>query len=344
MLFIALIIYLIAWIPLKILVKSIVFLTNLELPIIHLMMFLLSVGLASVVALFARSYQPEILPVLKTIRRTQGVRWIILTTAIISGAFFLITLIDKSEMKYIFFPIAAISLLNWLGIEVWPRWLLDEDNPAMTVIPRQEMPEIRFEIIKNFNWTDQEHDYKLEMVIRRALYEQLKDTIPPEDYDTWLKAMVTYGLSGEIRELSQKLAKYGRPFGSVEEIMLVLGFIQNNIKLQNEKNSAPRFPLVTLVDQQGDSRDISILAAAVLRCMGYSSALVLISDHFALGIGRVEGLAGIALAGTLNRYVYCGISDEGWRIGELPDELKDRPIKIIPFYTLQEDNAVVRQE
>ena len=330
MLFITLIIYIVAWIPLKALVHSLSFLMNLKLPVVHGLMFLLALLLALLLAFFVHSYQPEFGPTLRKIGQTGGVRWMIFLTTLAASIFFFMILFDNSEIKYLLFPVAAVSLFNGLGIELWPRWLFNEDGAVLTVAPRLSMPEVKQEIRKDFDWKDGEQQYKLDIIVRHALYESLRETASPGDFEYWAKELVSNGLSGEIREFGLKLARLGKPFGSVEEVQLVLVFIQKNFRYQEEKDTSPRYPLVTLVDQQGDSRDITILGAAILRSMGYSVALIQLPGHFALGISRVEGMPGVVILDGQVRYTYCEITPPGWKIGELPEGFKDKDARVYP--------------
>ncbi|PIN84238.1 hypothetical protein COV61_00685, partial [Candidatus Micrarchaeota archaeon CG11_big_fil_rev_8_21_14_0_20_47_5] len=83
----------------------------------------------------------------------------------------------------------------------------------------------------------------------------------------------------------------------------------------------PRFPYETLLADGGDCEDTSILAAAILRGMGYDTVLIELPDHMAVGIKcGFTDKDRISYNGV--DYCYLETTGEGWDVGAMPDEYK----------------------
>jgi len=94
----------------------------------------------------------------------------------------------------------------------------------------------------------------------------------------------------------------------------------------------PRYPVETIVDNEGDCEDTSILFASIVREMGFGVALLLLEEdeHMAAGILISQDFIDnwdkdYDLAyypdSEGNKYAYCETTVEGWRVGEMPDDL-----------------------
>ena len=150
------------------------------------------------------------------------------------------------------------------------------------------------------------------------------------DSSKWSEEYVGGGITGEIRELAYQLYKVGMPFGTYQEVSFVLSFVQQVIKYQMEAGEYPRYPFETLVDEKGDCEDFSILGAAVLKCMGYEVALLVVLGHAALGVAGATGLPGVFVERNGLRYYYCEMTAEGWKIGQMPKEYEGKKMEVFP--------------
>jgi hypothetical protein len=123
----------------------------------------------------------------------------------------------------------------------------------------------------------------------------------------------------------------GRGWSSLEQASNVLCFTQACIRYALDAESAPaaewpRYPIETLMDEAGDCEDKAILAAAVLKRLGFEVALLYYPDHCAFGVAGAEGLPGeyVADPNTRLKYFYGEATADGWRLGEAPEKYRGR--------------------
>jgi hypothetical protein len=109
----------------------------------------------------------------------------------------------------------------------------------------------------------------------------------------------------------------------------VIALIQS-IPYASETCEYPRYPLETLVDQQGDCEDMAILAAGLLQQMGFGVVLLayLEEHHMAVGIRVLppgyEKLQAYEWQGDL--YFYLEPTNVGWAIGQTPSADMSQPV------------------
>lgn len=82
-----------------------------------------------------------------------------------------------------------------------------------------------------------------------------------------------------------------------------------------------RYPIESLVDQEGDCEDSTILAAAILRRMGFDVAMIFTKGHAALGVAGLPGAKGHFVEHDGRDYMYCETTGTGWRVGQLPPDI-----------------------
>jgi hypothetical protein len=154
-------------------------------------------------------------------------------------------------------------------------------------------------------------------------------------------------LTGEQARQVRQLAKYiiarskQDRLTRFEEMQAALDFVQEgNIKYAldedceeiNKIKDYYRFPAETMFDKRGDCDCKSILAAALIRNLGYP-VLLLISfkaEHAAIAVGGAPDLEGIPGLFFINRggqrYYFCETTGEGWTVGqesELARQMRD---------------------
>jgi hypothetical protein len=116
-----------------------------------------------------------------------------------------------------------------------------------------------------------------------------------------------------------------------DEVQTALGFVQHpNIAYAldedcEETNHAPeyfRLPVETLFDKRGDCDCKAILAAALMRRLGYPVILILDyeNEHAALAVGGVPELGEAAETLTFERggmrFYFCETTGDGWEVGQ----------------------------
>jgi len=139
----------------------------------------------------------------------------------------------------------------------------------------------------------------------------------------------------QLQPLVDKLERLGADAGldAWETLNLILAFVQS-IPYAIESCEYPRYPLETLVEQQGDCEDTAILAAALLAQMRFDVVLLafLAEDHMAIGIRVDPPSPRTAPPYVWNgrTYYYLEPTSVGWEIGEVPDRYRSQPI-IVPL-------------
>jgi len=93
----------------------------------------------------------------------------------------------------------------------------------------------------------------------------------------------------------------------------------------------PKYPLETLVDGGGDCEDTSILIACILQEMGYGVVLLGMPNHMAIGVKGADNQPGAYYNYNGSHYYFLETTGSNWSIGVIPDELKNKPIRVYPL-------------
>jgi len=147
-----------------------------------------------------------------------------------------------------------------------------------------------------------------------------------------------------INDLADKLLSLAKSenYNSVTTVNFILRFVQKNIKyiIDDESKGTDeywRFPVETLVEQEGDCEDTSLLFAAIMDALGYDTVLLLYNveqegkklGHLAVGI-HLEGNHGSYVEdNTGKRYYYCETTTASFVVGQLPSNIEGEPERII---------------
>ena len=113
-----------------------------------------------------------------------------------------------------------------------------------------------------------------------------------------------------------------------DRLNLVIALVQS-IPYAEESCEYPRYPIEMLVDQQGDCEDSAILAAALVRKLGFDAVLLafLEEHHMAIGIRvlppALQDSQFYAWNGDL--YYYLEPTSPGWAIGQVPPAYQSVP-------------------
>lgn len=160
---------------------------------------------------------------------------------------------------------------------------------------------------KVYSWTYQGVKYQTELSISKEAYKNANN--PVGGYDLGL--YIVDDDERTVRHLTSNLERIAKEhsLSDRETVDFVVSFVQG-LSYAPDKTSGhaanyPRTPTVTLAEQTGDSKDLSILAALILDDMGYSAAVL---NYPANNFGGtyVPGAAAIAVPGdsTANGPVY----------------------------------------
>jgi hypothetical protein len=183
-----------------------------------------------------------------------------------------------------------------------------------------------------YTWTYKDVDWTFNAIVQKAKYDLFM--AKPHSQDM---SFSSYALASEDRDLigsaasqiRQGGASYG--FTRYDDAMNLITFVQSIPYVDDHPTGSPRYPLETLADAQGDCKDKSVLAAALLQTMGFDVALLRFPGprgHIALGISLDAGGTSFSSGGT--SYFYVETTSPGWAVGEVPDELKGVVPTVIP--------------
>lgn len=126
-------------------------------------------------------------------------------------------------------------------------------------------------------------------------------------------------------------------YSSFAEMSSILAFAQSvEYKSDEETRGVPEFwkyAVETLYDQTGDCDDTTVLAASLLRELGHGVVILVLPEHAAVGIRVPSGVPGNFVTFAGERYFFGETTAEGWRIGDMPSQLSDADVMILPVST-----------
>jgi hypothetical protein len=139
-----------------------------------------------------------------------------------------------------------------------------------------------------------------------------------------------------MRELTGLFNKLAKQYSMTrrEVINFVVTFVQHlpytSDNVTTPYDEYPRFPLETLIEKGGDCEDTAILAATLLKEMGFDSLLVLLPRHMALAVA-CDDCSGTNYEVNDRRYYYVETTGTGWEIGQLPPQMEGYDARLFPL-------------
>jgi predicted transglutaminase-like cysteine proteinase len=188
----------------------------------------------------------------------------------------------------------------------------------------------------------QPQQFSVELAISKERYEHYRAA--PRNVD---RVAYTSEWMPELDHLVAKLhtLHINAELEPFEQAANVLAFVQATVRYMYNREKfpdmvdSPQYPIESLVDQTGDCEDHAILAAAILKNLGFDVALLVASEppHVALGLACVPGTSGEGLVTGLDGRVYHYVETTavGWRFGELPPDMSNATVTVhpVPFVT-----------
>ena len=210
-----------------------------------------------------------------------------------------------------------------------------EENDPASAPDWQENEEALSENIEvNYAWKYGKSSWTYTLTIPKSAYDQYKTVdrkkiknysyyvTDPSDDDSLAE------LAGKFKEAAEK-----ESFSDLDMVKNIIFFVQNlnyvDDKVGTGYDEYPKFPLETLADEGGDCEDSAILLASLLRELGYGTVLIQFPDHMAVGVKGEASIPGSYYEVDGLRYYYVETTSVGWGIGEVPEQLKDQPAKIL---------------
>jgi len=118
----------------------------------------------------------------------------------------------------------------------------------------------------------------------------------------------------------------------VSLINYVASFVQNFEYIEDTTDcDYPRYPIETLKEKKGDCEDKAILAASILKNLGYNVSLIQLPKHVAVGVNLDENATNEDY--FVEKYYYLETSSTNWLLGKIPPEHKYQTN--ITVFTLQ---------
>lgn len=153
--------------------------------------------------------------------------------------------------------------------------------------------------------------------------------------------LMHYALSEYDREFIRDIVRSFREGGEkwdlsdIDNVFNVVSFVQSLQYVSDDSSRGEdeyvRYPIETLVDGVGDCEDVVILAASILHEMGYSVLLVMLPEHLALAVKYDKYFPGTYYEYGGSRYYYLEMTNEGWDLGQIPNQYKHQTATLIPL-------------
>lgn len=186
----------------------------------------------------------------------------------------------------------------------------------------------------DYTWNYGKGTWSYSLAIPKTAYEQYKTVdrkkinnysyyvTDPSD-DKYLAA-----LAGKFKEAAEK-----ENYSDLDMVKNIIFFVQNlnyvDDKVGTGYDEYPKFPLETLADEGGDCEDSAILLASLLRELGYGTVLIQFPDHMGVGVKGEASIPGSYYEVDGIRYYYVETTSTGWGIGDVPDQMRDQPARIL---------------
>ncbi|MBI4919019.1 transglutaminase domain-containing protein [archaeon] len=184
------------------------------------------------------------------------------------------------------------------------------------------------------------HDWKF--MISAEEYFKFKQKSHRHNTIEEFARFVTYDHKN-IKQIAESVTKFSN--SPEEKARVILDFVHQMVydKTIEDKGMPDyvRYPLETLVERNGDCEDLTILAASLMKAVGINVALIHIpalpsedAGHLALGVNG--DFSGSAYTVDKKRFFYTETtgtqwlsSTSTWKIGQIPDDYKDRQANIL---------------
>ena len=125
----------------------------------------------------------------------------------------------------------------------------------------------------------------------------------------------------------------------------VNGVLMITHQIQYQESVPQKYPIETLIDNQGDCDLFSFLAASIIKAGGIDTVLLLYEEqeHMTIGVNLSQepndARSSIYYYTHENKQYYVaectGNFEGGWRVGECPDIIKDAQARIIPLDNIE---------
>jgi len=192
-------------------------------------------------------------------------------------------------------------------------------------------------IEKSFSWSAGNLKYTWDIAVDKEFYDYYRnlprrhevvsgDTLATaqaklDEYQNqfYVPYVTEEGNTKLMASLAPKIIPVDTALSEYDKAQLVVSFVQEAIPYVNDKPGVefPKYPVETLIEG-GDCEDKAILAAALLRQLGYKTLLLRFQDHAAIAVA-VPCTRGTYFEFAGEKYWFAEVSNKTWLIGELSD-------------------------
>lgn len=188
------------------------------------------------------------------------------------------------------------------------------------------------------------HDFAVTIPISPSRYAAARAE-PRKPIERWTEYAAAP--SPEVDRLAWELGQLHRETGltSFEQASNVLSFVQQCVGYEYDwigrpgEDEWPKYPIESLSERKGDCEDLAILAAAILKRLGFDVALLFMPEHVAIGLAVAPGAAGHVVVVDGDAYLYGEATSTGWRFGDLPPDLASVKITAVRVRVMVEAAA-----
>lgn len=183
-------------------------------------------------------------------------------------------------------------------------------------------------LTRKFEWRYADQPFVLEMTIDKKVYDHFA-SLPRviEDYSYYA---ATCDFIPFVPNLVNGLIKLATEadLNRWQMMEMTIAFVQSLPYTHDKGYDHPKFPAETLVEGTGDCEDTSILLVAILEELGIEAVLLSPPKHMGIGIACSD-CHGRAYTSKGTNYFYVETTAKGWKIGAMPEDLKDNEVKVI---------------
>ena len=188
---------------------------------------------------------------------------------------------------------------------------------------------VKGKVEKIFEWEFEGNSYSGVWTTNYSVYDSYQNSDvnrAPRTYSSRME-FINY-TSNTVTIFADYLTEQSEGMTNLQRANFVLSFVQQCIDYELDsdycaKSDYWKYPYETLYDGRGDCEDSTILYCALMKSMGYDSAILLyVGEEY---VGRGHASAGIAMdsvpGGTYyekdgKNYYYCETTGVGWKVGQ----------------------------
>ncbi|MDD3169218.1 MAG: hypothetical protein PHC91_07140 [Eubacteriales bacterium] len=242
---------------------------------------------------------------------------------------------EKRRRSNLFFPFLVILMMAMIMLLLLPA-LEEPETAPVNADGQDKEAAAKGDIEVKYDWNYGDWTWTYTLTIPKSAYEEYKtvDRQKIRDYSYYVTDPsddeYLAGLTDKFKEAAEKEA-----YSDLDMVTNIIFFVQNltyvDDKVGTGYDEYPKFPLETLADEGGDCEDSAILLASLLRELGYGTVLIQFPDHMGVGVKGETSIKGSYYEVDGIRYYYVETTSTGWDIGEIPDQMKEQPARILPL-------------